>query len=124
MLLFPATEADLVVSLLDSAQRAVLVQNGSISSAPFLESLVRARKRGAEVKVLLGAKPSYSIVSGKVLIGNRPYDLTVGKALATFSAADILVLINPRFNEIQEGVESHASYLSIDGNKSLVCTGA
>jgi phosphatidylserine/phosphatidylglycerophosphate/cardiolipin synthase-like enzyme len=106
----------------------VFVQSAAVSAAPVLDSLVRAKKRGVDVKVLLGAKPALNIVSGKVLMGNRPYELTAGKELAAFSAADIPVLINPRFNEsagdqIQEGVKCHASYLSLDGATALVCIG-
>ena len=87
-MLFPVSELDLA-HLIDSAHRTVLVQSPSISSTPVLDSLIRAKKRGADVKVLLAAKPNYAIVSGRVLIGNRPYELSAVKQSSAFSAPDI-----------------------------------
>jgi phosphatidylserine/phosphatidylglycerophosphate/cardiolipin synthase-like enzyme len=127
MLIFPVTAPDLV-PLLDSSRQTILVQSASAGAPPILDALARARKRGVKIELLLGPKPSYTIDGHKVVLGSRPYEAAAGLELARLRAMGASYLINPRFNalrgtEVVHGVESHATYVVVDGNLSLVCTG-
>jgi phosphatidylserine/phosphatidylglycerophosphate/cardiolipin synthase-like enzyme len=115
-----------IVKTLDQARKSILVQAYSFTSVPIASALVRARRRGVEVQVILdksqrtdkNSSIGFLTYSGIVTIVDAAHNIAHNNVMIV----DGEILITGSFNFTKAAEERNAENLLIIHSKQLAAT--
>ena len=108
---------DIVVREIDSARRQVLVQAYSFTSAPIAEALVKAKRRGVDVRAVLDKSQQTERYSGATFLANGGVSVLIDSAHAIahnkVMVIDGITVITGSFNFTKAAQERNAENLLV-----------